>query len=389
MNGKIIVLSAWIISVTFPSFSAASDVGTSLPEQILTATDLCAHLSCREVIPEAESFSLRKGEPPYVEAYMSEEGRRKLAGYVFLSSDLVDIAGYSGRPIVALIGMDTKGGIRGVKIVHHTESVLMVGIPEDELTRFVGQYIGIFAGDEVRTGRVQAGQRHVGLDSITGATVSAAAINDIIMRSAYIIAREIGLITEKRLAQRELTTEFATLSWDELVGEGSVQRLRVKRSHVGLKESEQGPPFLDLHFGLLNQPSIGINILGKNQYSSLMRNLNKGDYAIFIIGRGEYSFKGSGFARGGIFERIGGFQNNRAYAFRDVNYYNLTKLSAEGAPDFREGGIFIIPKGDFRPTHPWSLELLVSIRDSGADKKEFYSFSGEYRLPDRYIKDGS
>ena len=386
MNGKTILLSVLIISVTFSSFSVARDIGSSLPEQIFTDSDLCAHLPCRELVPAADSFSLRKSAPPYVVAYMSEAGRRKVAGYVILSSDFVDIIGHSGKPSVALIGINTRGIITGVTIVHDTESVFMAGLPEDELTRFVGQYIGKFAGEKVKTGKVQSEGEHVGIDAITGATVSAAAINDIIMRSSYIAARELGIITEKRQAQRELIMEFANLSWNELVREGSVERLSVRRSHLGLKESVEEAALLDIYFGFLNQPSIGINILGERQYSTLMRNLRKGDCAIFIVGSGEYSFKGSGFARGGIFERIRIFQNNKSYTFKDINYYNLTSLLAKGAPPFREGGIFIVRKGNFYPAHTWSLEVLVAKEVAGTKKKEFYSFSREYHLPDKYIE---
>src|SRR3546814_18253689 len=60
------------------------------------------------------SFSLRKGQPPYVEAYQQRADRdadrrsedKVLLGYVFLSTDIVDIPGYSGQPIVTLIGME-------------------------------------------------------------------------------------------------------------------------------------------------------------------------------------------------------------------------------------------------------------------------------------------
>ena len=52
--------------------------------------------------------------------------------------------GYSGKPIVTLIGMDTKGIITGVKVLRHSEPILLLGIPETALTRFLSQYVGKF-----------------------------------------------------------------------------------------------------------------------------------------------------------------------------------------------------------------------------------------------------
>ena len=75
---------------------------------------------------------------------------RKLVGYVFLSTDIVDIPAYSGKPVVTLIGMDTKGIITGVKVLKHSEPILLLGIPESALTKFIGQYVGKFAGDKSR-----------------------------------------------------------------------------------------------------------------------------------------------------------------------------------------------------------------------------------------------
>src|SRR3989338_9936748 len=116
--------------------SYASSYEAELPAELSTDPDMCAYTACKEVI-DADSFSERKGRPSYVEAYKTVGGEKKLAGYVFLSTDIVDIPAYSGKPVVTLIGMDAKGIVTGIRILKHSEPILLVGIPESELTKFI------------------------------------------------------------------------------------------------------------------------------------------------------------------------------------------------------------------------------------------------------------
>ncbi len=101
-----------------------------LPANLATAPDLCALLPCAEVFPGATRFSQRKGQPPYIEAYGKEgsEGDR-LLGYVMLSTDITDTPAYSGKPVVTLIGMDKAGRFVGIKVLKHSEPILLLGIP--------------------------------------------------------------------------------------------------------------------------------------------------------------------------------------------------------------------------------------------------------------------
>ncbi len=62
--------------------------------------------------------------------------------------------------------------------------------------------------------------------------------------------------------------------------------------------------FIDLYATHLNPPTIGRNLLGEAQYRTLMAELKPGEQAIAVMGSGRYSFKGSGYVRGGIFDRV-------------------------------------------------------------------------------------
>ena len=124
------------------AIKGAGSYEAPMPVQLLTDPDLCAYLPCATVLPGASRYSSRKGRQSYAEAFQDEHGQQKLLGYVFLSTDIVDIPAYSGKPVVTLIGMDVTGKIVGVKILKHSEPILLAGIPESELTKFVKQFVG-------------------------------------------------------------------------------------------------------------------------------------------------------------------------------------------------------------------------------------------------------
>ncbi len=112
--------------------------------------------------------------------------------------------------------------------------------------------------------------------------------------------------------------------------------------------------------------------------------LEKGESAIFVFSRGKGSFKGSGFARGGIFERFNIEQQDRGYAFKDRDYRILTDIKAKGAPSIKEGGLFIVRGVDFESTSPFKFSLVLPYRIGG--KKEFKSYSAEYNIPERFLE---
>lgn len=380
-------LWAGSLLVLFAVASAyASSYEAPLPPGLSTDPDLCAHVRCADVLPAAQTFSHRKGRPPYVEGYRTEGGQQRLVGYVFLSTDIVDIPAYSGKPMVTLIGMDTRGVITGVRILKHSEPILLVGIPESKLTDFVRQYLGKFAGDRFEIGRGGEATGQVQLDAISGATVTVIAENQTIARSAYEIARQVGLIKAVAKPQAAFTPVSEILDWDALVKEGSVARLTVRPQDVGVEDT--GQPYIDLHFGYLNVPSVGRSILGEQGYARLMADLKPNEHALFVIGRGTASFKGSGFVRGGIFDRIQVKQEPNAFSFRDTDYLNLYQVAARGAPAYRESAIFILRSREFSAAYPWSLAFLGNRIDRETGAKTFASFEREYWVPARYLEGG-
>lgn len=388
MSKSLFVRYVFLLLFAIAAASGHAADGTSyekpLPAQISTDPDLCAHVACRDVLPAADSFSPRKGRPAYVEGYATLDGVRKLVGYAFLSTDIVDIPAYSGKPIVTLIGMDTKGIVTGVKILQHSEPILLVGIPESELTRFTKQYVGKFVGDKIEVGSAREGA--IGVDAISGATVTVIAENQVILRAGYQIAKQVGILKAKERSAARFTPLAGKLDWKTLVDEGSVSRLTVQPEDVG--ERGAGEPYIDMHFGYLNVPRIGRSILGDENYERLMAGLKPGEHAIFIVANGTSSFKGSGFVRGGIYDRIQVAQELDTFTFRDLDYLNLYGIHAPGAPSYRESAIFIIRSASFSAAYPWSLVFLGNRIDQQTGHRTFVNFDRENWLGAQYLEGG-
>jgi Regulator of nitric oxide reductase transcription len=174
--------------------AAAGAYEAELPADLTTARDMCALVPCKDVFPGATHFSERQGQPPYVEAYDSDGAQKKLLGYVMLSTDITDTPAYSGKPVVTLIGMDMQGRFVGVKVLKHSEPILLLGIPESTLIRFNNQYVGRSVTDNIEVGPSRPEENVVGVDAISGATVTVIAQNQVVMASGAAVARQTGII---------------------------------------------------------------------------------------------------------------------------------------------------------------------------------------------------
>ena len=382
---KFVLLLGVLWSVLWAAPARATIYDAELPPELLHGPDLCAYAPCKDVLPQAVRFSQRKGAPSYVEAYGPGKDA-PLLGYVFLSTDVVDIPAYSGKPVITLIGMDRQGIITGVRVLKHSEPILLAGIPESALLKFIGQYVGLKGDAKLEIGHGDSAAGAHGLDAISGATVTAIAENQVISRSAYEIGRQVGIFTTAERPPARFTALNERLDWAKLAAEGSIGHLLVPAADVGLSGSDG--PYMDLYFGYLNVPSIGNSILGEHGYQRLMEDLKPDEHAIFLIAHGQTSFKGSGFVRGGIYDRIQVRQDPVTFTFRDTDYLNLYHLDPKDTPAFKESAIFIVRSKQFNPAWPWQLTMLATKRDASTGAKEFVHFDQQYWLPDRYLEGG-
>jgi NosR/NirI family nitrous oxide reductase transcriptional regulator len=352
-----------------------------------------------ELIPGADRFGPAQGDPPLIPAYRGD----RLLGYVYLNSDFTSAVGYSGKPVQILVGIDPQGTVRGLKLVDHKEPIVLVGIPERRVVGALNKLIG----QDMRP--VASGaERPPQVDIVSGATVTVLVMSDSVVRSAVRLIRSGRLGAAGQTVASAAPPVIKTLDlsksevrdWQSLLGDGSVRRLSLTVGEVseafrqaGKEEAatnaETNDPndtFIDLYLAPVSVPTIGRSLLGDAAYDQLTARLKPGQQAIVVAGDGAYSFKGSGYVRGGIFDRIELLQGGQGTRFRDRNHERLGALMAQGAPDLREIALFVVPE-DFRLdlTEPWQLQLLVQ-RNVGARDKAFLNYSLEYTLPDPYLR---
>ncbi len=387
MRSKLQFFAAFLLGLLLLCAGAQASQGgayeAELPAELSTAKDLCKWVPCQSVFPGATGFSERIGQPPYVEAYgdadSTQPSGKKLLGYVMLSTDITDTPAYSGKPVVTLIGMDLQGRYVGIKVLKHSEPILLLGIPESALEKFNAQYLGKSVKDRIEVGPNRPDENVFGVDAISGATVTVIAQNQVMQLSGSAVARQTGIIAPTIREPARYLLRGVRHSWSELVKLGAVQRLRVMPEQVGLERSPQ--PFIELWFGDLNHPDVGSSLLGEQGYANLRSRLGENEHALFVIRTdGAESFKGSGFVRGGLYDRVQVKQGADAFTFRDLDAVNLYGLEAAGAPRYDESSIFIIRRAGFSAAYPWRLAFLGNRVDRATGHRSFAVFESEVWL---------
>jgi len=365
------------------------------PTQAASLADFLDKVAPSDLMPGADAYGPIREDMPAAPALKA--GAR--IGWVFLNTDFVPATGYSGKPINILIGVDDQAVITGARLVKHSEPIVLVGIPEAKITAVIDKYTGLDLKREA------AGPAH-DLDIVSGATVTIMVIDDSVRRSGLKAARALGLegfaatgaasTAEAKVVDR---SKDAVRDWTTLLGDGSVRRFTLSVGEInaafdklgdprGAAHHEAGPDsdaYIDLYVGLVSQPSIGRTLLGEAAYANLMRRLGEGDEAIFVASTGRWSFKGSGYVRGGIFDRITLLQGETTARFRDKEHLRVVRMAPADAPTFHEMDLFVVPKASgFDPASPWRLQMLVS-RALGAIDKLFLTYDLDYALPPAYL----
>ena len=297
---------------------AAFCIALLLAFQTMAAGELSIYLKKvqpQEIFPGATRFGEVSGDPPIAPVFRGEE----LIGYAYLNSDVTNSVGYSGKPIRVLVGIDSQGVVRGLKLIEHKEPIVLIGIPEAKVVASVNALIG----KDLR--RVSSGaERPPQVDIVSGATVTVLVMGDSVVRSA------LKLIRSNRLGSGSVAAgpsseirkvdlaNTATSDWQTLIGNGSVRSLRLTVGEVteafrqaGQEQAAQRPEthdpgdrFIDLYIAPVTVPAIGRSLLGDARYEQMRAKLKPGEEAIVVAGDGAYSFKGSGYVRGGFFVRI-------------------------------------------------------------------------------------
>lgn len=322
-------------------------------------------------------------------------------GWAFITSDFVGTTGYSGKPIHIMAALDDAARIIGLNLVQHSEPIVLIGIPEARIRALIAEQIGLDLAAVA-----EAGGSVPKLNIISGVTVTIMVIDDSIVRSGIRVARQMGLGGLSAAAPagpRHVLNPDAPAAgdWFGLVGDGTVRRLTLEAGQINEAFARMDDPraarrpltvpddttYIDLHAALISHPAVGRALLGEAEYANLRRWLGEGEHAILLAGRGLYSFKGSGYVRGGLFDRIALIQGDVSVRFRDRDHRRLGAIAAAGAPQFTEVDIFRIPAdAGFDPAAPWRLQLLVQ-RELAALERVFTTFELGYQMPSSYLSE--
>lgn len=180
------------------------------------------------VVPGADAFTDKRGQPPVFEAYETDPqtGQQALVGYAFLTSDLPpEQKGFTG-PIEVLVGMDLRGVLSGILVTEYTES--------HRATR--GDFLATPGFQEQFTGKsiLDAFRVRRDVDGMTGATISVDAMSRGIRNAAREIAVAYGVgVVATASAETALDPTSVTvadlegLSWTQMILRGFGQEMSV------------------------------------------------------------------------------------------------------------------------------------------------------------------
>ena len=370
---------------------SAKEIRAALFHSDGTLEEFTGKVPATEFFPDATGYGKIQDSPPIVPVLKGEE----VLGYVFLNSNYVPSGGYSGKPIHIMIAVDKDFTIKKAKLVKHSEPIVLIGIPVEKVNAYIDAYTG--------RNYPRDGMNQEAPDVISGATVTVMVINETIARASIAAAKAMqgggGEESAVSAQPKELSVvdmDNQTVStWQELTGNGAVRSFHLKVGEVneafaksrhpeGAEHAESANPedeFIEMFYAPVSVPSIGRSLLGDAGYAQLQKQLKPNQQAILVAGKGLYSFKGSGYVRGGIFDRLKLKQDGGGFHFRDRNHRRLGDILAKGAPRFPEIALFVVPEEQtLDVTRPWQLELLVQ-RATAAREKAFITYDMDYSLP--------
>jgi len=160
-----------------PSISAAY----SLVSQFIPLSPEAEQRHIREVLPDADAFSSKEGDPPYYKAYKidPQTNRRTVVGLAFFTIDASPRErGYEG-PINIAVGINMQGVITQIKVVAHREPY---GYFSVDRAKFAEQFRGKSLRDRFRMGR--------DIDAVTRATMSIGSASRSIRKGARQILKQ-------------------------------------------------------------------------------------------------------------------------------------------------------------------------------------------------------
>jgi len=210
-----------------------------------------------KVLPQAERFSTKQGEPPIYVGYASNAEDAEIVGYAFETTDFEpQEIGYSA-PIEVLVGIDLEGELAGIEILFYRESYKSIRGDFLNSERFPNQFAGKSVADGFRVGR--------DIDGVSRATISSWAVSRGIRNSAREVASaylgEAAIFANASFEDQALSL-LSPLSWEGLIDDGLV-----KPWPVSLEDGSQ----IELTVAFMGNEKLGEMLVGSEDYSRAER----------------------------------------------------------------------------------------------------------------------
>jgi NosR/NirI family transcriptional regulator, nitrous oxide reductase regulator len=409
---KTLVLTSAVLVAASLTGTGARAMGEKPAAGRETVTQYLTPEILQMIFPGAEKVGEVGGVPTSAPVY--KDGRQ--VGYVFSTWDVTQSKGFSGQPLILLVGLDLDGRITGARVVHHTEPITILGLHDEEFQRFAENYRGL----DIRTGvdvviklsssvlgQVSFSQHaapgtaeSAKVDAVSRATTSSVLISDAIVRGARIIGRSRNILPAVGTRTARLDVDrFAPADWTELEAAGAIGHLRIRYGDVSDKLGEAaakaagGNPaaapddvFVDFYTALVTPAGIGANILGKTWYGQYTADRSVDDQMLLLAANGAYSFLGDGWEQSEVLDRVEIVQEDRTIRLLPKQIKTLPFLHVDNPPALTERALVFFPgRGALDPTRPFRVDLLVSSPAGAGRGSGFASFSLPYRAPDAYV----
>ncbi|MGB0322260.1 MAG: 4Fe-4S binding protein, partial [Pseudohongiellaceae bacterium] len=209
----------------------------------------------KSVMRDADSFSLKEGNPPVYRGYKGEVGSTdaELVGYLFETPDYPpEEVGYSA-PIDVLVGIDLQGTLTGIEVLHYIESYKSIRGDFINSEYFPQQFSRKNITEDFRVGR--------DIDGISRATITSWAVARGVRDSARKMAHSylpdsdyVAATSGDAVALRV----YEDQSWDDMIESGLVKEMLVIQ-----------PDLTELHLSLafIGHDGLGELMLGIDDYS--------------------------------------------------------------------------------------------------------------------------
>lgn len=346
----------------------------------------------KDLFPKATRIEDKQPDYPVYPVYQLNQ----LLGYAYESVDISDLAGYSGRPIQLLIGIDPDGRFTGVHVLEHHEPVFLHGLGEEPMYDFIDQYTGrsltehIVVENKKNSEHAESGNGVVYFDGVTSATISVIIINDTILSSALKVARNKLESFAQAPAMQPKPDLYEPLTWQQMLDRGYVghwqlsvadaekQLGRSLDSYPSLPQPEPGEPFTDLYYAYVSSPMVGRNLFGDKAYARVMDNLKPSEQILAVMSRGLIHHVPDDFKPGTVPGRLSLEQSELSVDLRDLNRLDGdTQMKMPGMPDFERATLFKMGgHGGFNPGADASLVLNLELA-----RNPLISDSATFRAP--------